>query len=56
MKKTKAMEEADAYYMSVGEHAHVVLMDGTYEWFCHSYFDNGTDRPMRIVYNTWDSR
>jgi len=56
MKKIEAMEKADAYFMETGCHAHVVSIDGTYEWFCNSYFENGTDRPMRVVYNTWDSR
>ena len=54
MKLTKAIEEADTYYMETGEHAHVVKVDGTFEWFCHSYFDNGTDREMVVVYNTWN--
>ena len=56
MKLTEAIEKADEYYMETGEHAHVVNIDGVFEWYCHSYFDNGTDRPMMVVYNTWDSR
>jgi len=56
MKKVEAMKKADEYYMETGQHAHVVSMDGTFEWFCNSYFDNGTDREMIVVYNTWDSK
>jgi len=56
MKKIEAMEEADAFYMKTGRHAHVVSVGGTYEWYSTAYFENGTDRPMRIVYNTWDTR
>ena len=54
--KIEAREKADAYYMSTNEHAHVVTMNGVYEWFCHSYFDNGVGEEMRIVYSTWNEK
>lgn len=56
MKKTEAMKGADDYYMTTGQHAHVVTMGGSYEWFCHSYFDNGISENMRIVYSTWNEK
>jgi len=56
MKKIKAMEEADAYFMETKEHAHVVTMSGDFEWFPHSYFDNGINEPMKVVYSTWNQR
>ena len=56
MKKTEAMEQADKFYIENGEHAHVVTYGGTYEWFCHSYFDNGVNKEMRVVYSTWNER
>jgi len=55
MTKTEAMKGADDYFMETGQHAHVVTYGGSYEWFCHSYFDNGFSGG-RIVYSTWNSR
>jgi len=55
MKKTEAKEQADAYYMETGQHAHVVCLYGDYEWFCTSYFDNGYEGG-RIVYSTWNTK
>ena len=54
MKKTKAIEEADAFFMETGQHAHVVKMYGDFEWFCHSYFDNGVGEEMKVIYSTYN--
>ena len=56
MKITEAIAKADEYYMETGRHAHVVSIDGTHEWYTTAYFDNGTDRIMKVVYNTWDTK
>ena len=56
MTKDEAIAKADWFYSETGQHAHVVSVDGDFEWYCTSYFDNGTDREMIVVYNTWDAK
>ena len=51
MKRAKAKKEAKEWYDQTGEHAFVVDLDGTFEWFAECYFDNGFEGGT-IVYGT----
>ena len=54
MNKTKAIKKAKEWYSQTGEHAFVVDMDGTYEWYAMCYFDNGFENGTVIFGTTWD--
>ena len=53
MKKETAKRLAQGFHGETGEHAYVVDSDGTIEWHCESYFDNGYDGGF-IIWGTDD--
>lgn len=50
----QAKREATEYHKQTGEHAFVVDMDGVYEWYSESYFDNGFEGWYIIWGTSWD--
>ena len=53
MEKQEAISKAKDWYDSTKEHAYVVDMGGTFEWYCEGYFQVGCE--ANIVWGTsWD--
>jgi len=50
----KAKNSAIEWHLETGEHAFVVDMDGTVEWFAESYFDNGFEGGFVIWGTSWE--
>lgn len=54
MKQEDAKYKAIEWHLETGEHAFVVDMDGTVEWFAESYFDNGFEGGFVIWGTSWE--